>query len=264
LDVLDADGKRLERTGAWVANDDQQQKISVKSKGEKIAAIRVTARGASVLIVDRLDFERGPVAAAETMATAPAAKGQPAPAVEEVAEADPLPPVPEADAIDGALPLPPRAVATDAPANIAQPVAAVEAISETAGTVVQAEAPATPETSTAAPIAAPAAPVDAPVAAAPKADAPASSTSAQDELPLLAAVGALVFLLGGAGVYHVNYRARTLKRLSTSLVSDGMDRHTVGIEAEQPDMSLRFAVRSPASIGARHTMITIVPDGVAA
>jgi hypothetical protein len=258
VDALDANGKRVMRTGMWVANNDQPQKVSVKTKAEKIAAVRVLTRGANVLIVDRLDFERTVTATAEPESAPIAAKTEPA--VAEVIDTDPAPPVPEAEEITTALP--PRTVAAETPAPGEQPVGVADAPSATPEAVAQPEAPVTPPV-----IAEPAeAGAEAPAAVvAPRADEPAPAVSLQDEqLPLLAAAGVLAFLVGGVGVYRSNYRARTLKRMSTLLVSDGMDRHTAGVEAEGPDMSLRFAVRSPAGIGARHTSITIVPDGVAA
>lgn len=262
LDALDASGKRLQRSGVWVANDDAPQKVNVTTKGEKIASIKVATRGANTLIVDRVEFERVAPAVAETEKPVAEVKEPAAPVVEEVAEVIPPPPVPEAEAIDVALPLPPRAVGVEATADVAQPVPSETVTAETTETAAvepqpPAAAPVNQAVADAAPVAAPLAPV------APKVEAPAS-TPAEQELQLLAAAGVAAFLLGGAGIYRSNYRARTLKRLNITVLSDGMDRHTVGVEAEQPDMSMRFAVLTPANVGARNTSITIVPDGVAA
>jgi hypothetical protein len=81
----------------------------------------------------------------------------------------------------------------------------------------------------------------------------------------LAAAGAVVLGLGGAGLYRQNYRRRQLARLTTRVVSEGLDRHTVSISSEDvADLSLRYHIRMPADVSARTTKITIIPDGVAA
>ena len=82
---------------------------------------------------------------------------------------------------------------------------------------------------------------------------------------LLAAAGAAVLGLGGMGLYRQSYQRRQLARLTTRVVSGGLDRHTVCITTDgQPDLSLRYHIRMPADVSARTTKIVIIPDGVAA
>jgi hypothetical protein len=270
VDALNAKGKRVKRHGAWIADDDRAAKIALTADSETIAAVRITTDAGSTLVVDRLDFERTPPPIAPVEApVAEAAPAEAAPAevaeVADVAEEVPPPPVPElAEADFEHAALPPRAAATAAPTDITQsetPASEIAPAEE--GSVAAAEVPAVDEGARAASEA----PVAQDVSAAPAPStqgAPNIFGGEHGEMQVLAAAGALVFLFGGAGIYHSSYRARTLKRMSAAVVSDGLDARTITIEAEQQDMSLRFAVRSSADVGGRHTTITIVPDGAAA
>ena len=58
-------------------------------------------------------------------------------------------------------------------------------------------------------------------------------------------------------------RLRTLARLTTNILTDGRNRPTVTLTTEEPEMSLRFAVRAHATVSARQTTIVITPDGAA-
>ncbi len=81
-------------------------------------------------------------------------------------------------------------------------------------------------------------------------------------LPLWAVIGAIAFMLGGAGVYWKSHQRRMLTRITTRLVSNGMDRHVVAVEStDKPDMSLRFIVRNSAAVAAPETRILAVADG---
>jgi hypothetical protein len=203
--------------------------------------------------VDGVDFVR----AAATIADA-------APVDDEAAldqeEANIPPPVPQFVA-EESFPMPPRAEATDAPVAIAE--AAQPAPVEVTVTDLPAEGAA--ETSITIPIKpAEAVPAASETAAAPVVSEPTLQSEQPPDLAILAAAGAFVFVIGGAGLYRQNYRRRTLRRLTTTVVTDGRVRPAVTLSTEQPDLSLRFAVRAYASAGARQTSIIITPDGAAA
>jgi hypothetical protein len=108
-----------------------------------------------------------------------------------------------------------------------------------------------------------------PVAANPpppsEATAPTPTSRPKRGLPLWLAIGAIAVMFGGAGLYWRNHRARSLKRLSTRLVSNGLDRQTITIgEPEGGDVSLRFIVRIPAGVSAPANRIELIPNGALA
>ncbi len=252
VEALDAKGRVFKRTGMWVAADGAAHQLLVRTDRDRIAALRVTTREPRALAIDGVDFVR-----ATLVAEVPPAKEDTA---APTAPADAPSPVPE-EATAEAVPVSPHAPATDTPADIVAP--AQEAPSET----VVAELPQdASETSIAVPIAPPA---ETPPAAVTPVITPIPVPDAEPQnepqaLPLLAAAGAAVLMLGGVGLYRQNYRKRTLARLTTSVVSDGFDRQTVLLTADEPDLSLRFSVRMPATVEARQTTITIMPEGEAA
>ena len=88
-----------------------------------------------------------------------------------------------------------------------------------------------------------------------------------DQQPLLAVAGicALALAAGGLGAARKGQRQRTLARLSTKIVTNGLDQQSVSFEGgEVPELSLRFALRRSAAVGARDTDVTIVPEGAPA
>jgi hypothetical protein len=69
-------------------------------------------------------------------------------------------------------------------------------------------------------------------------------------------------MFAGAGVFWRNHRARTFNRLTTRLVSSGLDRQSITIStADDQDHSLRVVVRAPANANAR---IELIPKGAIA
>lgn len=91
---------------------------------------------------------------------------------------------------------------------------------------------------------------------------PAPVMRERKPLPIWLALGTVAFMFGGAGVYWHSHRKRILTRLSTRLVSNGLDRHTIGIENPRaPDIGLRFVIRQSAALGAAGTRIDLVPAG---
>jgi hypothetical protein len=232
----------------------------VRTEGDRISGARITTREAGALIVSGVDFVRS----AKTVESAPVED----PAAGEPEEAD-VPPPPAPELVAEAFPMPPRAAPTDAPAD------AAETAPETASETVVAELPADAEaTSITLPIQPPAE-TSAPETA--SVEAPSQETPVVTPIPVppdepqeqalplwLAAGGAAVFMLGGVGLLQQSYRKRTLARLTTRVLSDGLDRQAVLLTADEPDLSLRFSVRMPADVSARQTTITITPDGVAA
>jgi len=84
-------------------------------------------------------------------------------------------------------------------------------------------------------------------------------------MPLWIAIGAVVLMLGGATLYWRNHRVRTLGRLTTRLVSDGLDGQAISIVgAEHRGLDLRFAVSASAAVNAPGTHIELIPKGAAA
>ncbi len=253
VEALDVRGRVFKRSGMWIAADGAAHQILVRTDDNRIAAVRISTRIEGALRVDGVDFVR----AAATIADA-------APVDDEASldeeEANIPPPVPQIVA-EQSFPMPPRAVATDEPVAIAE--AAQPAPVDVTVTDLPADGAA--ETSITIPIkpaeAVPSAPEP---AAAPVVSEPTLQSEQPPDLAILAAAGAFVFVIGGAGLYRQNYRRRTLRRLTTTVVTDGRVRPAVTLSTEQPDMSLRFAVRAYASAGARQTSIVITPDGAAA
>jgi hypothetical protein len=266
IEALDAKGRVFKRSGMWVAADGAPHQLLVRTDSNRIGALRITSREDGALIAQGVDFVRAGAEAPDAVVaeTAPGAEAPPA----DVAEED-VPPPPVPDAVAEAFPLPPRApaVATDAPVDIAQAPQEPE-IHVTPLETQVAELPAngTQETTISIPIA----PADTPAVPSGPATtsaAPAAAPQPQpdEELFLLAAAGAVVLGLGGMGLYRQSYQRRQLARLTTRVVSEGLDRHTVSITTDgQPDLSLRYHIRMPADVSARTTKIVIIPDGVAA
>lgn len=264
IEALDVNGRVFKRSGTWIASDGDAHQVLVRTESDRIGAVRITTRDPGAVRVDGIDFVR----AAPTLAEATPVET--AEAI-DAAEADIPPPEPEFTA--EAFPLPARAqarmqtkdVAESAPPPQDQPV---EQAPTQHVTVAELPADGSQDATITIPIApAEAQPVEAqPVEAVPTAIAETTTHPLQQppELPLLAAAGAAVFLLGGAGLYRHNYRRRTLARLTTNILTDGRSRPTVSLTTDEPDMSLRFAVRAHATVSARQTTITITPDGAAA
>lgn len=253
IEALDAKGRVFKRSGMWVAADGAPHQLLVRTNADRIASLRVSTREEGALIAQSVDFVRSTPEPAAVAEAVPATEPEPV----ELAETEaPAPAVPEAGA--EVFPLPPRAEAAVEPVDVAQvpEEAAPEAPSET--TVAELPAVETPMTVT-------------PIPVAPEVVAPAPPPSdfrqllPGGELSILAAAGAAVLGFGGIGLYRQSYRRRQLARLTTRVLSDGLDSHTVLISAdERPDMSLRYTVRMPAEVSARTTTIVIIPDGVAA
>ena len=134
-----------------------------------------------------------------------------------------------------AFPMPPRVVAEAPPLNLNPPPPIVE------------ETPPPPQphaTLAAEPVVAPA------------------PVHTRKPLPVWIALGALAFLLGGAALYRYSHRKRMLTRVTTRLVSNGLDRHTVAVAGpDRPDIGLRFVVRQAAAVGAPGTHIDLIPAG---
>jgi hypothetical protein len=87
----------------------------------------------------------------------------------------------------------------------------------------------------------------------------------QRGLPLWLAVAAIVAVVGGATFYWRNHRVRTLGRLTTRLISDGLDRQAVQVVgSEHRGLDLRFVVSASAAVGAPGTHIELIPKGAAA
>ncbi len=243
VEALDTHGRVFKRSGNWIAADGALHQILVRTENNRIGALRITTRIEGALRVDGVDFVR----AAPTIADA-------TPVDDEAA-------VDEAEANIPPPPMPPRAVPTEPPIA----TAATDFPAPVEITVTDLPVDGAAETSITIPIRpAEAAPGVSETAVAPVVSEPTLQSEQPPDLPILAAAGAFVFVIGGAGFYRQNYRRRTLRRLTTTLVTDGRVRPAVTLSTEQPDMSLRFAVRAYASAGARQTSIVITPDGAAA
>lgn len=260
MEAIDAKGRMFKRSGMWVAADGAPHQLLIRTDSNRIHALRITTREDGALIAQGIDFIRDGGETTEPAIAETEAAGETG-AVDLAEDDTPAPSVPEA--VAEALPLPPRALdaVTDAPIETAQTPQEPE-IEVTPIETTVAELPSTPADETA--IAIPIAPAPAPAEPAPV-TAPTAETPFGGDLTLLAAAGAAVLGLGGAGLYRQNYRRRQLARLTTRVVSEGLDRHTVSISSEDvADLSLRYHIRMPADVSARTTKITIIPDGVAA
>ncbi len=246
VEALDAKGRVFKRSGTWIAADGIAHQVLVRTEDNRIAALRLTTRDPGNLLVDGVDFVR----IASTTVESDVVED---PALND--EEDVPPPVPEL--VAEAFPMPTRAAPIETPpANIVQPTQD-QPPQETQPEITVAELPS--DASQDAVITIPIAPAEvAPAAAKPDAVQPLR------EPPMWAVFGAAAFLIGGAGLYRHSYRRRTLARLTTNILTDGRSRPTVSITADEPDMSLRFAVRAHASVSARQTTITITPHGAAA
>jgi hypothetical protein len=225
VEAFDAEGKLVERSGAWIAVGrelDTGHAVAIGGDADRIATVKIDAREPGALVLDGVEFSRTlialpPVTVAETPVEDPAT-----PPREEI------PPPPEPPPILAErFPLPPRAVATEPPPIIDPTPPAIEA----------------------------------PVIATPSAP-PARTAPPQRQrgLPLWLALAAITAMFGGAGLYWRGHRARTRARLTTRLVSSGLDRAKVTIESvEGADKSLRFIVRAPANAN-----FELAPKGVPA
>jgi hypothetical protein len=152
--------------------------------------------------------------------------------------------------------MPPRPTPTAPPLDITPPPAATEP-------PLVAETPPVAQPTVEEPPAVEAPP---PIAATPPNSVTTTQAPARKRgLPLWLALGAIVVMIAGAGVYYRNHRARMLGRLTTRLVSDGLSGRTITIDlAEDANHSLRFVVRAPANLNAPATRIELIPRGATA
>jgi hypothetical protein len=234
VETFDVKGKPIERTGAWIsvgAELNFGHAVAIGGETDRIATVKISAREAGALLVDGVEFVR-------TFVAPPPRIEKPAPAAPQEPAREVIPPPPELPPLVAEnFPLPPRTTPT------APPTPLVPA----SPPVVSRQPP--PESA-----AAPTAIVENAV--------PARSKRG---LPLWLAIGAMAVMFGGAGLYWRNHRARSLKRLSTRLVSNGLDRLTIAIgEPDAADMSLRFVVRAHAGLTAPANRIDIIPNGAVA
>lgn len=227
VEALDATGKLVERTGAWIPAGGEVnvgQAIAIKGEADRITTVKIDAREPRALLLDRVEFVRtltAPPVVAEAPATTPLQEPAPPPR-EEIPPPPELPPF-----VAEHFPLPPRAVATEAPVDITIPPPA----SEPELTAIEPEPPA----------------VEPPMPAIPAAE-PARPRRERG-LPLWLALGAVALMFAGAGVYWRNHRARMLTRLTTRLVTNGRDTAKITIDGvEGADLSLRFVVRAPVTV----------------
>lgn len=286
VEAFDQDGKLAERSGTWVPVGEMGvgQAVALSGKSDRFASVKVSSREPGLLFVEGIEYGRtfvagaeavrdvpkpaspeaiappvlAPAPAAETqqplpdqtgaplvaevpvVPTAPTATAAPVPAPPSMAppvreEIPPPPEVPPADALN--FPLPPRAVATDVPRDITIPV----------------DEPISPPTEIAAP-----APVVAPV----QRTAPVGPRRG---LPIWLAIGAVGAMFAGALLYARNHNVRTRARLTTRLVSTGLDRQTIEVEDNgAPELSLRVVVSERAAIAAPSTRIQFIPHGAPA
>lgn len=250
VEGYDTKGKLVDRAGTWISVGEMNFGHAVTLSGEtdRYAAIKITSREPGQLIVDGIEFSRtflAPPAKPEKPAEPAVERNPPQPASPPVEPAEvsaatppppqrvePIPPPPELEPSEILpLPLPPRAVATDAPRDITIPVSP------------------------------PGVPVAPAVDAAPPAVAP-QPAPVRRGLPIWLALGAIAVMLAGALLYARNYNARTRARLTARIVSNGMDRQTVEIEdTGAPDASLHIVVRDRAAIASPSTRIKLVPHG---
>ena len=179
----------------------------------------------------------------------------------------PLPPRPqptqEAAAPAPVVEAPPVEAVIDEPKTIVPPAAPpAELLPVEAVNTVVAEAP--PPIESPAPAPPPPPVVHSPTADLPNAEPiPAEPKERQSRgMPIWLAIGSVAFMFAGAGIYRRSYQKRQLTRMTTRLVSDGIDGREVSVEnTEKPDLSLRFIVRNSAAVTAPDTRILAIADG---
>jgi len=234
LEAFDANGNLVERTGTRISAGEFSfgHGIAVSSGGaDRIVAVKVASRDGTALRLEGIEYLR------TLIATAPL----PAPVSPEQIPSPPRLPTLVAEH----FPMPPRTTPNAPPTPITPPLPDPAAPAIETPPVLEAAAPP--------PASAPSTPTAAPPPVAPP---------RKRQLPVWLAAGAVLFVFGGAGAYWRSHRRRTLNRLTTRLVSNGLERQTVGVEASSaPDIGLRFVVRSAATIGAPGTHIELVPAG---
>jgi hypothetical protein len=243
VETFDAKGKSVERGGTWISTGSELNfghAIAIgKGDSDRIATVKITTPNPGAVLLDGLEYAR-------TLITPPVVAEVP-PKTEPPREIIPppprLPPV-----VAEYFPLPPRAMPTAPPTDITVPRTPIETPPETAPPPEAIETPAPPP---------PAPPITT------VAETPAPPLAAQPArkrgLPLWLALGAIAVMLAGAGTYWRNHRARMMNRLTTRLVSNGLERQSITIEtAGDPDHSLRVVVRAPANSNAR---IELIPKG---
>ncbi|MCE9524170.1 MAG: hypothetical protein K8S25_17260 [Alphaproteobacteria bacterium] len=136
------------------------------------------------------------------------------------------------------FPMPPRMIAEAPPRNIFSPTANIE------------PPPPLPVR------------IDEPIVVTTSEEAPVRP---RKPFPLWLALVSIAFMLGGATLYSHSHRKRLRTRVSTRLVSNGLDRHSLGVQTSaQPDIGLRFVVRQSAAVGAPGTRIDLFPSGALA
>jgi hypothetical protein len=201
--------------------------IAVGAKDDRIAAVKISTRDGALLLIDGIDYARTLIA----------------PPREEIPPPPRLPPI-----TVEIIPMPPRAIAEAPPRVIYTPPAEIKPPPVAAAPPVPA--PETQPTQTASP------PPTTAVATEP------APIRTRKPLPVWLVVASIAFLLGGAGLYRYSHHKRVLTRVTTRLVSNGLDRHTVSVQTTgQPDIGLRFVVRASAAVGAANTNIDLVPAG---
>ncbi len=256
VEALGTKGKRVAQTGTWISAGGELNfghGVAIATEGDRIAVVKISARDGAALLVDGIEFARTLIAPPvhETPETTVPVTPPPREAIPTpprlppiIAEPMSVPPRVVAEAPTA----PPRVITTPPP-----PLATLPPLPEP--TVAQPEPPPVE------PIATEPTP---PPSIAPPVVAPPVITPERPRrgLPIWAVVAAIALVLGGAGTYWHSHRRRMLKRLTTRLVSNGLDRQTVAVQAsERPDIGLRFVVRSSAAIGAPGTHIELVPAG---
>lgn len=228
VDAFDARGKRIERTGATIAG--YGQAIAITGEADRIATLKITGPSPGALQLDGVEYTRTLIAPTPVaVADAKPETTKPEAPRETIPPPPKLPPF-----VAEYFPLPPRATPTAPPTSI------------------------TPENP--APIEPPPLVAEPPAPPASVVEAPPAEPARKRGLPLWVALGAIAVMFAGAGLYWRNHRVRTLGRLSTRLVSNGLDRQTITLEnVEGADHSLRVVVRTPANAN-----IELIPKGAVA